>query len=73
MSSFAMLLLASFQHDQLMAQRDDLSLHCSSATKADEKGIERHYYKVEHRRSRLTASGRKSNNPNTDAVFSRDS
>jgi hypothetical protein len=34
--------------------------------------VDHRQYKVEHRRRRLTATGRKSNNPNTDAVFSRD-
>jgi hypothetical protein len=44
-------------HDQLMSQRDDLCLHCSLAAKPDKKGIQHHYYKVEHSRTRLTGHG----------------
>src|SRR5215813_6975845 len=50
-------LLTSLEHRQLMSQRDDLCLHCSLAAKPDKKGIQHHYYKVEHSRTRLTGHG----------------
>jgi hypothetical protein len=34
--------LVSLKHRQLMAQGDDLGLHCDSAPKTDKKGIEQH-------------------------------
>jgi len=40
----------------------DFGLHSGASPKANEKGIEQHQYKVEHRRERLPALGRKSNN-----------
>ena len=50
-----------------MAQCNDLGLHDSLASKADEKGIEQHY-KVKHGGRRLTTAGRKSKNSNADLV-----
>jgi hypothetical protein len=49
--------LVSLQHRQLMAQCDDLGLHSSLAAKPDKKGIQHHYYNVEHGRKRLTGHG----------------
>jgi len=34
--------LGSLEHDQLMAQCDDLGLHSNSAAKPGEKGFEHH-------------------------------
>jgi len=65
--------LGSLQHDQLMTQGDDLSVHSGASPKANEEGIEQHYYKVEHSGKEATRLGRNSNNSNTDVVFRKDS
>jgi len=39
-----------------MAQCNEHGLHDSLASKAQEKGIEQHYYKVKHGGERLTAA-----------------
>jgi hypothetical protein len=60
------------EHDQLMAQRDNFCLHCSSAAESGEKGIEQHYYKVEHGRKRLTANICNFKNSKADGIFRKD-
>jgi len=59
-----------------MAQGHDLGLHCGASSKAREKGIEQHQYKVEHSGGRLPVFGEKSNISNAydaDVVFRKDS
>jgi hypothetical protein len=50
--------------------KDYFSVHCGTSPKANEEGIEQHYYKVEH--SGGTRLGRNSNNSNTDVIFRKD-
>src|SRR5262249_2300912 len=56
-------------------QGHDLGLHCGASSKAREKGIEQHQYKVEHSGGRLPVFGGKSNISNAydaDVVFRKD-
>jgi hypothetical protein len=55
-----------------MTQGNDLSVHCGTSPKANEEGIEQHYYKVEHTGKEATRLGRNSNNSNTDVIFRKD-
>ena len=55
-----------------MSQRDDLCFHCGLAAKPDKKGIQNHYYKVEHGLKRLTGHVYNFNNHKEDEVFSKD-
>ena len=54
MENESLLHLGSLQHDQLMAKREDLGLHCGLSSKTGKQGTEHHYYKDGHGRRRLT-------------------
>src|SRR5262249_46192477 len=56
-----------------MTQGDDLGLHSGTSPKANEEGIQKHQYKVEHSGKKATRLGRNSNNSNADVIFRKDS